>query len=220
MFFTEFKKKSLIFLLMSLGFTYFLLHISFITYENFQVRLYLILIFLILILILPASYVEKLKAYYKYDKLRSEEIFSRVSILRFESRSYLFFGVMLLLFFMYPFNKLIIYIFSLSGLICILLTTGIIWENYKINKDSKKSPFSDGQKRFFPGETVALKNVAYVCVKCMQVGFPIIMMVGAGFPKIIYGVKYRPPLFNYIAYPITGIISDDEVAYGIAIDMI
>ena len=129
---------------MSLGFTYFLLHISFITYENFQVRLYLILIFLILILILPASYVEKLKAYHKYDKLRSEEIFSRVSILRFESRSYLFFGVMLLLFFMYPFNKLIIYIFSLSGLICILLTTGIIWENYKINKDSKKSPFSDG----------------------------------------------------------------------------
>lgn len=127
---------------MSLGFTYFLLHISFITYENFQVRLYLILIFLILILILPASYVEKLKAYYKYDKLRSEEIFSRVSILRFESRSYLFFGVMLLLFFMYPFNKLIIYIFSLSGLICILLTTGIIWENYKINKDSKKSPSS------------------------------------------------------------------------------
>jgi hypothetical protein len=162
-----------------------------------------------------------IKSYIKYEKLLDMELTTRAPILKFEFPSYFLLGISLLIYCVFPMNTIAIFSITINSFICLILSGYSLYVNHVINKEKeRKDLFSTGQKRFFPGKLIVGKNIVFVCKKCLQMGLPAFIFLGAAAPKIIYGFAYRPPLFNVIGHPFTNITSDNEVCYGIAVDLI
>ncbi len=214
-------KKGMFFLFITTGILLLLFVTGCITKDALFVRCGLLLSGTLILIFLPEQVFIKIKGYTKYEELLDTELMARAPILRFEYPSYLLLGISFLFYFVSPMSTIAVFSITLNSFICLILSGYSLYVFYILNKEKKKkSPFSTGQKGFFPGEAIAGKNIVFVCKKCLQMGLPAVMFFGAGVPKIIYGFTYRPPLFNAIGYPFTNVTSNNEVCYGTALDLI
>jgi hypothetical protein len=176
-----------------------------------------------LIVFLPKKVSLWFSEYFIYENKINKVLETRRPFLKYEGLVYVLFGLSLLLVAVYPFNMLFWYNAAFWSLLIIFIVGVFIFEFRKLEKEEsfyKKSPFSKGQKRFFPAEGVILNKTVMLCKKCVPVVFPILMFGGGIGPKIVYGYDYRPPLFNVISYPFTKIWSNNEMVYNVSVKLI
>lgn len=92
--------------------------------------------------------------------------------------------------------------------------------SYFFNTKSYSLNFHKSGSRPISSFVVTAGKICFECVKGMGIIGGTFLGVGYALPKSIYGASYRSPFVNSIGYLFTGLKSDNEVWYSLAVDFV